>query len=351
MNKVTYNLRKAAPYICFGTGIVTFGCTITAAIRATMRLSDILEEYNSKKAEIEEVHNDNIESLTEEDTEETRTMLEKSYKSDKRSLTLHTVGRIALNYSATGAFGAACLASFGGAFGFMREDYLGVSAALCGVTEAFDRYRNNVKEDLGADADAKYMYGYSLEKEEIEDVNPETGKKKKTKRDIFVGSASGFNTRRWEKWDYEHRTGTTQWCESPAYSYDYITSITNQYQKKLDNGDYVIFADYLKELDLDTKGIDKESKAKRRYEHRAGWRPGDRILTGLEVDGDRSIPSREVIAFLTDMATDVTLCFNPRPDVFAVEAVVSDPITIGCDGDEVIFEEVPLEEVKEETNE
>lgn len=337
-------VRAAAPYVLFGVGIVSFGGCIATTVRATKKILVLKDEYDGKLSDAKKAYEDSKAAAEKDDNKELPDILYRNYKKEKRSIMLSFVGRAAAYAAPAVGLGGTAMAAFGGSFGMMRESYLGASASLYALSETFNAYRGRTIEKYGADVDEELMYGYSRETETIEEVDPDTGKKKKAKRETFVGEPDGIFARRWKKWDYEDGSGTKEWDESPDYSWKYITTIIGQYQKKLNDGNYVTFKELLTELDLQTKAVGKvltpEIKRRLYIESTSGWGPGDEIRCGLECDGDRSIPSKEAIAFLTGMSQDVTLIFNPRFDIFGQGVWEEKPLTIGCDGDEVIFSDV-----------
>lgn len=303
VNKAGYHVRQASPYILFGIGLISFGGTLATAIKATMKLEPILDAHRIERANIKHSISQ-AEELTEDATELEN--LPKVEKKEVRKLYFHTVGKIGRLYAPTAALGALSLGSFTASAGILRGRYLMACGALERVTEAFEDYRHRVVEDVGEEKDLEYFYGLDKDKITVEEEDAESGKTKKVKKDGLAGDPTGLFTRRFKKFDSRDGSGSTQWDESPIYNYTYIMGIISQCQNQADAGMYVYFDRVLDQLGF---SCDDES------EHMAGWKPGDRILCGLE-DEDGAVIF-DSLRYRYGDNPDVTLRFNPRVNVFA----------------------------------
>ena len=303
-NKVGYRTKQASPYILFGVGLVTFGGTIAAAIKATMKLEPILDAHRIERASIKESIS-KAEGLAEDATELAN--LPKVEKKEVRKLYFHTIGKIGRLYAPTAALGALSVGSFTASAGILRGRYLMACGALERVTEAFEDYRHRVVEDAGEEKDLEYYYGLEPSKEVVGEETDENGKTKKVKKNVLKGDPTGLFAYRFKKFDGRDNSGSTQWDESPVYNYTYIMGIVSQCQNQLDAGMTV----YLDRV-LDQLGFSSDDKS----EHMAGWLPGDHITCGLEDDDDGTIIF-DSLRYKYGNNPDVTLRFNPRINVFA----------------------------------
>lgn len=313
-NKATHNIKKASPYIFFGTAVVAFVGAIATAISSTRKLDPILKEHKHVRAEIERMKEETISVKKPIKSELGEVVIEETEKEAKkavRQLYLQTGVRIARLYTPTAAFSAVSLGSFTASVGILRGRYLMTIGALSSVTEAFEKYRNNVIEDAGADKDLEYLYG--LKKEKVTLENPETGKKEKAKK--LVGTPNGPWTYHFKKFDYETGEGSTQWDPSNIYNNSYILGILAQYQAKLEVGNRVYLHSLLDELGFNENEDVFKTDQQIQAERMAGWLPGDTLLCGLEEGNDSMI--FENLAFINGDSPDVTLRFNCRTNVFS----------------------------------
>lgn len=308
MNKETLKLKmgQAAPYIAFTTGVVSVIGAVASAIYATTKLSYILDEHEMEAEEIAV----EFEESTDEDAE-------KHAKKRYRKLNRKTCGRVLKNYAGTIGCTALAISSFSFSFGKMRSNYLQTAATLGAVSSQFDTYRDRVIEDAGEDKDTEYYYGVKKEKVVVEEKDPETGRVKKTKKELLTGEVSGLYSYRWKKQDTRDMSGSSQYEGIADYDYTYITGIIRQFQNKLDLGHVskVKLDDLLEEL-----GFEHDTKY---HEAIAGWLPGDTILCGLECSDVRGNDTgytltEDAYNFLVGKSNEVTLRFNPRPDTYGV---------------------------------
>lgn len=335
MTKAGYGLKKASPYIFFGVGVASLGGIIYTAIRSTMRLEAILDDHRDMLREIKAVDPETVKD------EEEKTAIIESQNADKRRLVLKTTGRIAKLYAPTGILTGVCVASFGASFGIMSKRLALTTVALESVSEAFGRYREAVRDDLGEDADNMYYYGLKKDKQTIEEVDPETGKTKKVKKEVLVGEAAGDFSYRFEKYNPSDETGFTQWDESPQLSRMYVLGIIDNLNNRLRSGKRVSMIEILKDLGAGDNVI-KEA------DHVAGYLPGDVITCGVEGYGSFA----DVNDYIDGNSTDVTLRFNPRRDFLAKVYGSKKAPTVGTDDNKMIFDETPEITVEEgETNE
>lgn len=301
---VRQTLNQASPYILFGGGIVSLIGAVGTAIHATTKLGYVLDEYDQEKLEIAEIYEK--ESKTEEIGPDKALDIRK--RAEKHN-DLVCIGKVARLYWPTFALTGLSIGCFTGSVGILRGRYLAAQTALTGVTAAFDRYREGVREQYGEDKDHELYYGQK--KEKIEVADPETGKK--TKKELYSGKPTGMYTYEWTRFDPKTGHGSTQWDASPTLGHNQIVGVIRENQRLLDmwyaNGemDKRIRADRL----LDQLGFENTGYA----EAIAGYIPGDKIICGLEPEATMS---EDAYNFCVGISNEVTLCFNFRPDIFGI---------------------------------
>lgn len=297
---VRQTLVNAAPYISFGCGVVSLGAAIATAIRATTKLSYVIDDYNAAKAEIEEVYTN--ESAADDISEKQALSIKKK---EERHLNAVTCGRIAKLYAPTAACTLLSVGCFTYSVGALRGRYLAAQTALCGLTEAFERYREGVRDRYGEDVEAELYHGLSRDK--IELTNPETGKKEKVK--ALIGDTKAPYSYLWDRYDPTDGSGSTQFEEDSTLSHMRIVGTIKTFQNSLDSGKEVRMSKLLDELGFEDKRTNGYAEAI------AGWRPGDIIKCGIEPD---CTITEDALRFLYNEKNTVKLTFNCRPDIFGV---------------------------------
>lgn len=298
-------VKKNSPYILFGLGVVGFGATVAAAIKATADASDIIDDMEDGIDNVREYYHIDPEVEDKDiDIEEAVDEI----KEIKR--TAHK--EIAKEYILTGVLGAGTLVCFGGSFSIINKRYAGAALTLAATTEVFDKYRERVREEEnGAIKDYAYMNGLDIEEVEETVEDPETGKKKKVKKTVLKGEPKSLFAYRFEQYDIEHDTGSTQWQSSSVFTLPYIHGVIQHRQRQLEIGKRVWLSDVLDDLGFGQNSLTG-------VERYAGWAPGDIILCGLEEIGDSTIDpmSEDALNYIYGNASDVTLIFNPRCNLY-----------------------------------
>lgn len=326
-------MYKASPYICFGVGVAGFVGSLVTAIKATRKLSYIIDEHNMAVQEAGETFIEEVEGL--EETSEEYTAIEKNHKLVVRKQNFTTIGRICRLYAPTAVLSVTAISGFTAAFGMMRGRYTASSAALACVTKTFDDYRARVVDKYGEMEDKALYYGMEREKITVEETDPETGKTKKTKKEMLVGTPKAPFTYLWEGIRQDGSgIGFSQWHSAGAiYDAPYIKGIIAQYQLRLDTyKEDVPFYKLIEELGWEKKLTSAEVLA--------GWKPGDRILCGIE-DGDNM--TAEAYDYMVGKRNTIHLTFNPRPDIFGAYKIESDAV-VEENSVEEAYETVAIEE-------
>lgn len=164
-------LKKYSPEILTVVGIVSGAAGMVVAVKKTL---DLNEKIAPVKEEIEEIK---MEAEIEEVAVD-RKQLTKAY--GKGALVL------AKTYAIPVALEACSVCCILAANGIMRKRNAGLVAAYTLLQGDFKRYRDNVVAEFGEEKDYDLYHDLITEKiEEIEE-DPETGKKKKVKKEVKV---------------------------------------------------------------------------------------------------------------------------------------------------------------------
>lgn len=205
--------KKYSPEILLGVGITGMIAGAIFASKATLKADEVAEEHNFK---MEKIHDavENKAGYTDRDKQEDTVLT--YYQT--------AVGYVKLYLPAATliAGGAACILS---AHGIMKKRNAALAMAYTVVEQAFSDYRGRVVEELGKEKDFHFRYNTDYEEIVEETVNPETGKKTKTKKTVQVAkddAGTDMYARYFEKQVFDPETGSytgsSQWSPQPEYN-------------------------------------------------------------------------------------------------------------------------------------
>lgn len=174
--------QKHSPEILMALGTVSIVGAVVATGKASLAVSDILEEHEEVKNKIESVHDGEI------DIPEDKEYSEEDYKKDILTNKIQCARKIAINYIPAATFLVFGIGCFFGAHNILSKRYIAMVGAYKLCEETFAAYRGRVKEELGEDQDRHFYYGTEFE-ETVEKVEGKNGKMKdkKTKIEVYPG--------------------------------------------------------------------------------------------------------------------------------------------------------------------
>lgn len=133
-------VQKHSPTILFGAGVVGVVTTVVVASRATLRLSDIVEDTSVKLNKINTLEN-------EEYSPEDRIK-------DKAIVYTQATMQISKLYAPAFAVGVISIASLTGSHQILTRRNVAISAAYAGAEKALRDYRSRVIESIGPEKEA-----------------------------------------------------------------------------------------------------------------------------------------------------------------------------------------------------
>lgn len=165
-------LKKNAPHIAFGAGIVTMVGTVVLSSRATLRVHDLLDEHERTLTVIDKARE------TKSD------YTDRDRKADTVTLYIQTGGKLAKLYAPAVLLGGVSIACLTGAHLELNKRNAGLVAAYATVDKAFKSYRERVVNEYGEGKDRELLFGV----EEYSEVKPtKDGKGKKVKSQRVAG--------------------------------------------------------------------------------------------------------------------------------------------------------------------
>lgn len=212
-------IKKYSPELFVVAGIGCFVGAVVAGSKATLKADTILDEHKEKIEKVKEVRNN------EEYAEEYSDL---DYKKDLLTVYTQTGVAFAKNYALTIGLMAAGTMFVLGSYKILKGRYAMISASYCALSEAFKRYRKNVKNDLGDAKDAEYMYGLKPV-EIVETTTDEKGKTKEKK----VKDVAFLEGKQYSQYARFFDESSTQWTKDPQYNLDFLINMQRVANEKL----------------------------------------------------------------------------------------------------------------------
>jgi hypothetical protein len=144
MGRQILTVKTHSPVLLFGVGLVGVSATAVLACRATLKLSEVLEEgeNNLKKADAAE-----------------GSFEAEQIKKAKFGVRLQVAIKIAKLYAPAVIVGVASVGMLTGSHLILKKRNAGLAAAYAVVDQKLRNYRGRVVEDLGAEKDYEYLHG------------------------------------------------------------------------------------------------------------------------------------------------------------------------------------------------
>lgn len=238
LKNVAFWGKKHAPELLLGAGIATGAACTVVACKKTLKLKETVAPC---KAAIEEIR-----EKGETDAE----YKAKEYKKDLTKAYLQASGKIAKLYSLPVALGGCSLACVLSGHKILKGRYAAMSAAYLSVNTAFNQYRGRVKDELGADMDRHFRFGTEMREVTVEEVDPETGKTKKVKKNVEVIDEGILNKH--SVYAVSFDAANPNWSPYPEYNKTFLTILQAQLTDRLRIEGFL----YLNDV-LDALGFDK----------------------------------------------------------------------------------------------
>lgn len=170
INTAKDTVVKFSPEALMVTGVVTGVAALVVCAKKSRTIDDKLE--------------DNYIDILEVDRKDKKEVVKVYAKA---------AGTVIKEYAPVVILEGVSLASFSLSNKIRKERYLSSMAALTLIEADFTRYRNNVKKRFGDEIDEELYFGIETEKVTVTEIDPETGKKKKVKKEVkWVNSWSPY---------------------------------------------------------------------------------------------------------------------------------------------------------------
>lgn len=204
-------VKKFSPEILVGVGIVGLIGSTVMACNATLKVDAVLAVAKEKKDKIDRATLLGTSDYTAQDRQK-----------DLVITYVQTGADFAKLYGPAVLLGGLSIACILGSYNIMRKRNIAVVAAYKVLKDGFDKYRERVVEDLGTEKDLEYRHGTKMEKVEETVTDPETGKKKKVKKDVAT-----YDSNHVSQYARFFDESCPQWSKTPEYNLLFLKTQQN----------------------------------------------------------------------------------------------------------------------------
>lgn len=259
--RTTQVLKAKSPTILVTVGLVSGVASTVMAIIRTPKCEQVREQFD---ASVEKANSCLESGVVEVENPKTKTIETIKYTNDifkKDLLSIHIrkyIGYLRV-YAPSIALGSLSVASILVSHGIMCRRNTALTAAVASVSEAFRRYRENIKREYGDEVDYKMRHSLVSEKVKTQEIDPETGKQKTVTKTLVKKRDDDIPWRS----DYArcYEPGCRNWVRDSSVNRVTLMSFQALANQKLRSQGYL----YLNEV-YDMLGIDQTLAG-----HTMGW--------------------------------------------------------------------------------
>lgn len=218
MKRMGLIVYKHMPQILFGAGVLTGAGALIETARGTTKVDDIFSRKETRLAKIDALMiND---TYTEEDRQ----------KDILKTKAIMCVD-LAKAYAPATILYAASVTCFLGGHHILAQRYAATAAALTATTKAFNGYRGNVKDELGDEADWRFLHGIKAEELDKVAITDEKGETKEIT--VVKRSDIGKNPNDYSMYAKVFKKGNDYWQGESSYNMWFLKKVQNQMNDKL----------------------------------------------------------------------------------------------------------------------
>lgn len=216
LKRTTHILKAKSPTILVAVGVASGIASTVIAVVRTPKCEQVREQFNESVAKAEEclkrgtVEIENKKKNTIETIEYTNDI----FKKDLLHIHIRKYIGYAQVYMPSIALGILSVTSILISHGTMCRRNTALTASLGAVSEAFRRYRENVKKEYGDEADYRMRHSLVSERVKVQEKDPETGKQKTITKTVTKKREDSLPWRS----DYArcYDVGSRNWTKDPS---------------------------------------------------------------------------------------------------------------------------------------
>lgn len=247
-SKIGFWGRKHSPELLIAGSIASMTAAVVLAVYSTTKINKVVEPFNKKIDNIKKDLKDNNKIANKE----------VDVKELKKDLTL-TYGKAVLKigalYLPSVLFMASSITCILGSHKIMKSRNLALAAAYTTLEHSYKAYRDRVKRKVGEEIEEKIYK--DIRKEKVEEIDPETGKKKT--KTVDVPHVNQDND-----WNVIYDCGNTCWENDALMNFDFLMLQQDYFNEKLKRQGYLFLHDVYKDLGYTTAMLgEKKARASR----------------------------------------------------------------------------------------
>lgn len=182
-SNINFKMRKHSPEILMVAGVAGVVVSTVMACKATLKVDAVMDETKEKMDKIHKAEKDGA-------TESGEDYFIEDAKKDTAIVYAQTGLKLAKICAPAIVIGALSITSILASNNILRKRNVALAAAYATVDKSFKEYRNRVIEKFGQEIDRELKYNIKAEKVTATEVDEETGKEKKVKKNTFVVNPS-----------------------------------------------------------------------------------------------------------------------------------------------------------------
>ena len=173
-------LQKHSPAILFAVGVAGMVGTVVLASRATLQLDEALQDIEKDKELMRRTHEETPDVYSD-----------REFQRDMVIMYIRTATKIGKLYGPALIVGTVSIAALTGSHFILNARNAALSAAYAAIDKGYQKYRERVVAELGAEKDEEFRYG--LEEIEVKELKSD-GKEaiRKTKAILNPGETSQY---------------------------------------------------------------------------------------------------------------------------------------------------------------
>lgn len=183
VNKFGLKVKKYSPEILVAAGVVGVITSGVMACKATLKVSDILDDAKDTLDKI---------NSTKEDPKHTDEYSEEDAKKDLAITYTQTAVKLVKLYTPSVVLGAASISCIVASNNILKKRNIALAAAYAGVDKSFKEYRKRVADKFGEEIERQLRY--NIKAEEIEEkIVDENGEEKVVKKAVNIVNPSDIS--------------------------------------------------------------------------------------------------------------------------------------------------------------
>lgn len=254
-------LKAKSPTILIGVGLISGIASTITAVKRTPMCEQVRKDFETSAEQANQCLTKGEIEVEDPKTHETKIIAytQEIFKKDLLKLHFRKYAGYARVYAPSVALGALSAASILISHGIMRRRNTALTAAVASLSEAFRRYRENVKKEYGDTADYNMRHSIISERVKTQEPDSDTGKMKTVTKTVKKRREDDLPWRS----DYARcfMEGCRNWTKDPSVNRVTLLAFQDHANRKLRTQGYL----YLNDV-YDLLGFDKTLAG-----HTMGW--------------------------------------------------------------------------------